>query len=407
LEKTSKTAIRLGLVRGWKLRSFLLKYYAAKMEDRSQSTFEGLCRPVDLEKDKMQVDALRPDYSSSIVVGCVDAVCDGLSFNAELEYLESILVGLDTIPSNTRKSDDVEMNGWDEGLERREADDALGLQLVAIRRVVERLKGISIASSQRNVFANIIAGAQSHFDSGHDFNLAKAHAILTKKLLSTTNSKLFGQVAEILFMLLDFASASITQWNVESTLAAASTIISGPEIERTPSDSQRWFTRICKLVGVVISKHRIQIEGRYHLLVSVMQSLLGYVLTGHSKKWDTKTWVAHAQAYTRLVTLICEPMAGSVARLQQASALESATDIAKRSAGKHMYLVLMTHVKLLLENSVEKEVSDALEPGVNSIFDITSPEVRRIINDGLDANGRAILRELFGRYTKFGKWSGV
>jgi nucleolar pre-ribosomal-associated protein 2 len=72
-----------------------------------------------------------------------------------------------------------------------------------------------------------------------------------------------------------------------------------------------------------------------------------------------------------------------------------------------MYLVLMQYVKLQLEGGVPRPVQEALEPALNSIFDITSAESRKILNDAMNASGRAILREMFKRYTKFGKWSGV
>ena len=72
-----------------------------------------------------------------------------------------------------------------------------------------------------------------------------------------------------------------------------------------------------------------------------------------------------------------------------------------------MYLVLMQYVKLQLETSVPRVVAEILEPAMNAIFDVTPPEGRRILNDGMDTSGRAILREMFKRYQKFGKWSGV
>lgn len=72
-----------------------------------------------------------------------------------------------------------------------------------------------------------------------------------------------------------------------------------------------------------------------------------------------------------------------------------------------MYLVLMQYVKIQLETDVPRNVREALEPAMNSIFNITPPEGRKILNDAMDGSGRAILREMFKRYTKFGKWSGV
>lgn len=168
------------------------------------------------------------------------------------------------------------------------------------------------------------------------------------------------------------------------------------------------FAWLCKLVEIIIKKHRLRLEGHHHLLMATMQSLLrNLVLIQASESNDQSLQEPKAHVFARLITLICEPTAGAVARSQHQSALDSATDAAKRSAGRHMYLVLMQYVKLQLEADVPRVVREVLEPAMNSVFDITPPEVRKILNDAMDGSGRAILREMFKRYTKFGKWSGV
>ncbi len=166
---------------------------------------------------------------------------------------------------------------------------------------------------------------------------------------------------------------------------------------------------MCKLVDVIIKKHRLRLEGHYHLIVTTLQALLEtLILDGEDKAVGNEVaQESKAHAYGRLITLVCEPTAGAVSRTQHQSALDSATDAAKRSAGRHMYLVLMHYVKLQLTANVQRSVRTALEPAMNSIFDITSPEGRKILNDAMDASGRAILREMFKRYVKFGKWTGV
>lgn len=196
----------------------------------------------------------------------------------------------------------------------------------------------------------------------------------------------------------------MTQWNVELTLSTVCAMAS--TASEHPNAS---FTWMCKLVEVIIKKHRLRLEGHYHLLLATMQSLLRNLVIEQSQRTSgpgpTEDSLAHM--YARLITLVCEPTAGAVARSQQHSALDSATDAAKRSAGRHMYLILMQYVKLQLESTVSKVAREALEPAMNSIFDITPSEGRKILNDAMDASGRAILREMFKRYTRFGKWSGV
>ncbi|KAG5914150.1 hypothetical protein E4U42_000659 [Claviceps africana] len=72
-----------------------------------------------------------------------------------------------------------------------------------------------------------------------------------------------------------------------------------------------------------------------------------------------------------------------------------------------MYLLLVHYVKLQLEASLPPPVREALDPAMDSIFAITTPEGRKILNDAMDASGRALLKEMYRRYVKFGKWSGV
>lgn len=209
----------------------------------------------------------------------------------------------------------------------------------------------------------------------------------------------------------------MTQWNVELTLSTVCDLSSpdraaGQETH-PPAVPFAWM---CRLVEAVIKKHRLRLEGHHHLLLTTMQALLRHLVlaTHHQTDEEDRQQRLHesrARLFARLVTLICEPTAGAVSRShhhqQQKGALDSATDTAKRSAGRHMYLVLMQYVKLQLEADVARPLREALEPAVNSIFDITPPEVRKILNDALDGSGRAILREMYKRYTKFGKWSGV
>ena len=94
--------------------------------------------------------------------------------------------------------------------------------------------------------------------------------------------------------------------------------------------------------------------------------------------------------------------------------LDSATDAAKRAAGLDMYAVLEAYIKLQLDppgaggvGAVPRDVRAALEPGIYSVLSITPHGCRRVMNESLDANGRALFRSLYADYKKFGRWSGI
>lgn len=197
------------------------------------------------------------------------------------------------------------------------------------------------------------------------------------------------------------------QWNIEVTLSTVAAICAGGCAATEIKSSAKTYEWLCRLVEVIIKRHRLRLEGHFHLLVKVLQSLLGLLIANPSQqKMSAASRARHAKHYARLLTLVCEPSVASVTR-GQPNGLDSATDAAKRSAGQHMYIVLMLYVKLQLENSVPRDVREALLPGVYSVLDITTQEGYRIVNEAVDGSGRAIFRELYKQYRRFGKWSGV
>lgn len=229
--------------------------------------------------------------------------------------------------------------------------------------------------------------------STDDFSLSMAHSDLMLLLLKRPSHAPI--ICRILQSLLEVRPQCMTQWNIEITLSTVGALAK-------LGDNTAPYTWLCKLVEVVIKKHRLRLEGHFPFVLSTMQALLNALITTQQEEQEAK-----AHCFARLVTLMCEPTAGTVSRSRRHGTLDSARDAAKRTAGRHMYLVLAHYVKLQLDFVVARTVSEALESAVNAIFDITPPEKRKMLNDVMNAGGRAILRETFNRYVKFGKWSGV
>lgn len=220
-------------------------------------------------------------------------------------------------------------------------------------------------------------------------------------------------------LLLDKKASSMKQWNTEVTLGTVSTISASlPQMAEGVRASPTTYIWLCRLVEVLIKRHRLRLEGHFHLLVTTLQSLLRLLVTSKAASSSTSTPPQdntppfdlerrQAAVFARLLTLVCEPSVASVTRGQGPGALDSAVDAAKRSAGQHMYLVLMLYIRLQLEHPVPRAVREALRPGVYSVLDVTPPEGRRILNEAVDGSGRAIFRELYKQYVRFGKWSGI
>lgn len=236
-------------------------------------------------------------------------------------------------------------------------------------------------------------------------DLAEVHSVLANRLIRSQSSSEFVLIAQTIYVLLDKKASSMKQWNTEVTLSAVSVIsVGGPQITKDVQVSPKTYDWLCRFAEVIVKRHRLRLEGHFHLVITTLQSLLRLLLVPST---TSSTPEKQAKLFSRLLTLVCEPSAASVTRGQQLGALHSAVDAAKRSAGQHMYLVLMSYIKLQLEHPVPRAVREALEPGVYAILNITNEQGRRILNEAVDGSGRAIFKEMYRRYVKFGKWSGV
>ncbi|KAI0881915.1 Urb2/Npa2 family-domain-containing protein [Annulohypoxylon maeteangense] len=250
-------------------------------------------------------------------------------------------------------------------------------------------------------------------------DLGVVHERLASLLSQVESPRHFRQLAEILVLLLDKHANSMTQINVETTLSSVVHVCSqnGPKLHG-PKVAGEIYDKLYKLVALVLKRHRLRLRGHFPILLAALRALLSTLLSDPTSTRSISSlqarppWLElrlkgrHAERFTRLLTLICEPSAASVARTRS-SELDSATDVAKRAAGQDMFTVLELYIKLQLEMTIPRDVRKALELGVYSILDITPQGCRRVLNESLDANGRAIFREMFADYKKFGKWSGV
>ena len=213
----------------------------------------------------------------------------------------------------------------------------------------------------------------------------------------------------------------MSQWNIDSTLGSITILCSrnGPLLRSNRAGTI--YLQLCQLMQTILISHRIKLQGHFHLVVQVMQTLLRclFVRLPHSVTKTTKFMVSppwlsstkhllgakHAAAYTRLITLICDPSVSSVTRSQH-NTLTPATQKAKGMAAQHMQFILTTYIRLQLEMRMSSEIREKMVPGIYAIFDTTTPEMRRMINDSLDSSGRSVFGTLFRDYQKFGKWKG-
>ncbi|KAI0402897.1 Urb2/Npa2 family-domain-containing protein [Xylaria palmicola] len=368
LERATDTMVLRDPAIVWKLRSFLIK------QSPDRHTTESFCAILDEGSDEI---------NDEMIYELVDAYVQKKSQSVR-DQLLSELLGSDKLIGG-----------------------CIG-PLLAARRLLELHHGPNAADESANKPGGL--------------DLAKVYDHFTSALTRTGSFLHFKQITEIMLYLLDKHANSITQYNIEATLASVVEVCSarGPNIQGSKVAGEI-FAALFKLVALIIRRRRLRLTGHFHLLLATLRALLTVLLSDPGSSISSRRstpprhppWLLarlqprHAERFARLLTLVCEPSAASVARARTRSELDSAAAVAKRAAGQYMYLVLEVYVKLQLEVEVPREMRRALEIGIFSVLDITSEGCRKVLNESLDASGRAVFRALFAEYRKFGKWKGV
>lgn len=252
--------------------------------------------------------------------------------------------------------------------------------------------------------------------------LSRLGLTLTDAITKNAYIEQFCFAAECLALLLRVHTRSLTQANIDAVLAAIATCASkeGPRISSKYAPTI--YTRLCRLMGLVLSLQRLKIGGRFHLVVTAMDRLLGCLFARSRKRsrsarsqatinqpfWLAPLQAAHTTHYTRLLTSLCDPTVSAVLRPQAGASREALTDEtkkAKRIAGQYLQYVVMAYTQNSLRGSLQPDVKAALMPGLYATLDVMSKESMRALNAGLDASARAVFKALYDDYVKFGKWN--
>ena len=170
------------------------------------------------------------------------------------------------------------------------------------------------------------------------------------------------------------------------------------------------FSNLCKLFNVLLVIHRMKLGGRYHLIITALQSLLQNLFISYRKNVaSVRTMTspfnlreAHAAAYGRLLTTICDPTVSAVTRPRKRSRheLNDETKKARNIAGQHLQYLIMYYCNNQLKGRLKPEIKAALMPGFYAIFDVMSQEVMRTINAAMDSSSQSIFKALYQDYRR-------
>ncbi|AEO68963.1 a26e5adf-7a91-4cdb-8b32-c960c9e3783e [Thermothielavioides terrestris] len=371
---------------GWEVRTFLATHF-----------LDRLARPLEIKMAVAAPDATGDGQRSGPIKSA-----KALDKPALLRYVDAVV----------RSADEDRKLGYLEELLREDGDnqDALGCLLVSYR-LIQHLKGSRLPEDIKQ------------------FGLAQAHYALCDRLEKATSPATFLLTSKAIHLLIDQNPACMTQFNIGRTLSCVLTVSARASTPALVAESPDVYPSLCRLVAMLIRRYRKRLEDSFHILVDTLQGLLRLLLSRPHEEAATagpatattqeETWARDARHFSRLLTLICEPAvgSGSTSAVQgsggpRPAALDSEKDRARRFAGQFMYYVLMAYVRLQVEEhgaaaAVPHAVRAALEPGMFAIMDVTTRGGKGIMSAAMDASTRAVLREMYKRYERFGKWTGV
>lgn len=206
----------------------------------------------------------------------------------------------------------------------------------------------------------------------------------------------------------------ISQWHIDSTLVAIAKTSSHIASVDHDRHAGLIFFSLCKLFNYLLVEYRIRINGRYQLILPALQSLLQNLFVSYSKNEasvrtatsPSKVGRAHAAAYGRLLTTICNPTVSAVTRPRKRlrPELNDERKKARDIAGQHLQYLIMEFCNNQLKGRLEPEIKAALTPGLYAIFDVMAPGVMRAINAAMDSSSQSIYKALYEDYRRSRRW---
>lgn len=226
---------------------------------------------------------------------------------------------------------------------------------------------------------------------------------LLNSLQMSSSPVICHSICESIFVLLRTKSFMANQSTIEMTISTLKDL------------SDRFFTSIasriifrdtCRIFGALLQQHRARLRDRLHLVVELMQTLIGAFFVNPSTKIASKRPMAqHAQVLARLLQLLCNPP-----RLHgKHSDLVDEARKAQAHVGRYVQHVLHHYCSQVLVAAPREGVREALMPGLWAMIEameVNDPDAVKILSAAMNNSERALLRGVYEEYKMFGKWKG-
>ena len=188
--------------------------------------------------------------------------------------------------------------------------------------------------------------------------------------------------------------------------------------------------RLCAVIGAILGRHRRRLNDRYHLLLPILQSILRCLFWPGQKAIEAQrgaatiavttfgktlpTWLrdstdplplSSAEQVSRLLSSLCNPTVSAArSSSKRHNELNDEVKKARRLAAQHVQYLVTEYCRCILDGQISPTMKDQLMPGMYSALDAIDRDLMRAMNAGMDPSSRAIFKNLYDDWTRFGKW---
>lgn len=281
-------------------------------------------------------------------------------------------------------------------------------QLVVLKQVIP---------NAHNASAQGIAVLQNALSVVSKDSIAKdeqgIHALYIQLLETLRQTKDFAAYTAAISCLLTIIRDRpfiLNQHLTEATLQAIQSLARSSPAERLI------YLDLCSILSALLLHHRARLQGRFHLLTATLQALQTrlFIPTKPTADSERRTLAPrHARAYTRLLTLLCNPPTRTHHSSSAAGKQNNLIDESRRArahVGQFVPTLLHGFCAQILNGTLGEGVREALTPGLWAIveaMEVQSPDAIKTLSAQMNNSERAVLRSVYDDWKRFGKWEGA
>lgn len=219
--------------------------------------------------------------------------------------------------------------------------------------------------------------------------LVKTILLMLSRLELLNDATLLLRFLKLLSRMLTLQTWLFSQYTIELTLNFCGLVI------KQVGSSESLFISTIDVTAQIILFHRFRLNSRYHLVLSIATQMIYQVS-------HPELSVAAANMLSRFLISLCEP--SSQASTKESDSLTSQAALYKKVLRKYAYVLLLNYVDAQLQHSISSEKTEALIPGIFSIFGLLSKTELQLVSQLLDSQSRYYYRTLYNRFKEQGKW---